>query len=96
MTKEEAQLNEWMKEIAPSHQLRKFFGHIPEKFETFKALYTAELDADSVQPYLEKLRIWAERGTITLLYAAKDTQYNHAIILKQYLDQRNAKKSPNK
>lgn len=95
VTKEEARLTDWMKEVAPSHQLRKFFGHIPERFEAFKALYLAELDADSVQPFLQKLRIWTERDTITLLYAAKDKQYNHAVILKEYLDQQNAKKPPN-
>lgn len=91
VTKEEARLTVWMKEIAPSHPLRQFFGHIPERFEAFKALYIAELDADSVQPFLQKLRKCAERDTITLLYAAKDKQYNHAVILKEYLDQLNAK-----
>lgn len=86
IAKEKAQLTLWMKEVAPSTELRKWFGHIPEKFAEFEAKYREELSEAAVQPYLEKLRKLAVQGRVTLLYAKKEETYNHALILKRYLE----------
>lgn len=86
ISKEAAQLALWMKEIAPSPELRVWFGHRPERFEPFAARYTAELADAAARPYLERLMEWAERGKVTLLYAAKDMRHNHAVVLKRYVE----------
>ncbi|MFB5758814.1 DUF488 domain-containing protein [Paenibacillus medicaginis] len=83
--KRRAQLTTWMKEVAPSGELRRWFGHDPDKFTEFSSRYMEELQGASAQPYLRQLREWAENHTVTLLYAAKDEQCNHALILKQVL-----------
>ncbi|MGE7273427.1 DUF488 domain-containing protein [Brevibacillus panacihumi] len=86
IAKEKAQLTLWMKVVAPSTELRKWFGHIPERFAEFEAKYRQELSEAAVQPYLEQLRKLAVQGRITLLYAKKEEAYNHALILKRYLE----------
>ena len=80
--------DEWIRDIAPSADLRRWFGHDPERFETFARRYRKELEGDEQAERLA--RIAAERP-ITLLYAAKDREHNHAIVLADYLSKR---KSP--
>ena len=82
--KEEARLDDWLKEIAPSDALRKWFGHDPAKWEEFRARYRAELQSHGEQ--LAELRTAASEGTVTLLYAAKDAEHNNAVVLKELLD----------
>ncbi len=84
VSKEAAQLDEWLQEIAPSTELRKWFDHEPEKFEEFAHRYKGELTnrEEAVQSLLEI----TDRQTVTLLYAAKDKQHNHAKVLKEFLD----------
>ncbi|MGN7359324.1 DUF488 domain-containing protein [Paenibacillus sp. SAF-054] len=91
LTKEKARLTSWMKEVAPSPELRIWFGHRPERFEAFKARYESELSGAEVQPLLEKIRSSSASGKVTLLYAAKDRQHNHAIVLKAYLEEQEEK-----
>lgn len=81
--KEDLKLDGWVRDIAPSPNLRLWFGHRPERFEEFRTRYRQELDRnpDAVRPLLEAAR----RGPITLLYAAKNTEYNNAVVLKDYL-----------
>lgn len=86
VSKDNAQLTQWMKEVTPSPALRTWFNHQPERFEAFAARYEAELSAAAVQPYLLQLKAWSQSENVTLLYAAKHPQINHAIILKQYID----------
>ncbi|MGI6176138.1 MAG: DUF488 domain-containing protein [Christensenellales bacterium] len=87
ISKEKAQLDGWIKELAPSSQLRKWFGHKAEKFEEFAALYQAELDADTeAQSAVRQLLLQSRGNMVTLLYGAKDPEINHAIILKAYLE----------
>lgn len=86
VTREDAKLAVWMKEVAPSPALRTWFGHDPDKFEPFAARYEAELSEPRVRPYLERLRQWAERDGVTLLYAARDERHNHAVVLKRFLE----------
>lgn len=81
--KENAGVDLWMKEIAPSSELRKWFGHEPERFKEFESRYRDELKHN---PEMEKLRqLQKEHNIITLLYGAKDEQHNQTIILKKML-----------
>ena len=75
----------WLKDIAPSDELRHWFGHDPAKWDEFRRRYAAELDAN-LGPVRE-LRDLIARGPVTLLYAAKDTQHNNAVALREYLAQ---------
>ncbi|MNE58267.1 hypothetical protein D3C80_1532850 [compost metagenome] len=77
------QIEEWNKEVAPSVALRKWFDDKKERFEEFSKLYIHELMAKTDE--VNRLKIIAKTEDITLLYAAKDPEINHAIILKDYL-----------
>lgn len=86
LSKERAQLDLWLKEVAPSPELRKWFHHDPEKWTEFQRRYAAELKdrKEAVRLLKEK----AKEGTVTLLYAAHDTEHNGALILKRFLERR--------
>jgi uncharacterized protein YeaO (DUF488 family) len=84
--KEGARIDLWLKEVAPSTALRKWFGHDPTKWREFKKRYFAEL-ADNA-PVVEELVKQAKRGLVTLVYGAKDKTHNNALALKEYLEQR--------
>ena len=84
LKKNEAQIDEWLKEIAPSTRLRKWFGHDPARWKEFKKKYAAELDGQRDQ--VEKLAREASKRRITLLFSAKDTQHNNAVALKEYIE----------
>lgn len=87
ISKEKAHLDGWVKELAPSHQLRIWFGHRAENFEKFTMLYCAELDGDAeAQAAAQQVMLQSKENTVTLLYGAKDPQVNHAVILKKYLE----------
>jgi uncharacterized protein YeaO (DUF488 family) len=83
MSKERLVMDAWLKEVAPSTDLRHWFGHDPEKWEEFKSRYRSELDGnpDAWKPLVEA----AKRGKVTLLYAAHDGEHNNAVVLKEYL-----------
>lgn len=84
LSKEKAALDEWIKEIAPSTLLRKWFNHDPEKWEEFGKRYEEELKSNStLVKYLKQL---THKKRVTLLYGAKDTAHNEAIILKHFLE----------
>jgi uncharacterized protein YeaO (DUF488 family) len=83
--KETAKIDLWLKEVAPSGELRKWFSHDPEKWEEFRKKYAAELDAK--QPLLKEIRqMEKEKGTVTLLYSARDVEHNNAVALKAVLE----------
>ncbi|UTE78759.1 DUF488 domain-containing protein [Rossellomorea sp. KS-H15a] len=87
ISKEDADLEEWMKEITPSPSLRKWFNHDPEKFEKFKQAYKDELHHDEEkQKILRKLKEMSENERVVLLYGAKDEKHNHAVVLKEVLE----------
>lgn len=87
ISKEKARLDGWLKELAPSRQLRIWFGHRAENFEKFAVLYRAELDADAeTQAAARQVILQSKATMVTLLYGAKDPQINHAVILKDYLE----------
>ncbi len=83
VTKERAALDLWLKQIAPSPELRKWFGHDPARWDEFQKRYWEELDANPEA--VADLRQKAREGPITLIYAAKDVQHNGALALKEYL-----------
>jgi uncharacterized protein YeaO (DUF488 family) len=81
--KEDAHIDIWLKEAAPSTELRKWFGHDPEKWEQFITKYKAELkDSDAFTTLTELIH---DHNTVTLLYGAKDEQHNQALALKQFI-----------
>jgi len=80
-----AKLDEWDKEVAPSTELRKWFGHKPERFDEFSELYRGELKKKTKE--LDRIRNIAEKQIVTLLYGAKDPKINHAIVLQEVLNQ---------
>ncbi len=76
-------LDTWLKDVAPSTALRKWFAHDPAKWERFRARYFRELDAnpDAWRPILEAAR----RGSVTLVYSSHDAEHNNAVALREYL-----------
>ncbi|WCR26916.1 DUF488 family protein [Paenibacillus thiaminolyticus] len=88
MSKENAHLTAWMKDIAPSAELRKWFNHIPAKFPEFQRRYEAELTSAALQDDIRQLISWVRESDVTLLYAAKDEQYNQALVLQRFLTDR--------
>lgn len=83
LTKEKAKVDLWLKEIAPSNELRKWFGHDPERWPQFEERYRDELKQHSEQ--LALLREKAARGRVTLLYGARDEEHNEAVVLQRQL-----------
>lgn len=84
LTKEKARVDLWLKEIAPSTELRKWFGHDPEKWDRFGGLYEKEIRHKDA--LMEILKGKASQGTITLIYAARDEKHNEAQVLKRFLE----------
>lgn len=84
LTKEKAAVDRWMKEVAPSTELRKRFSHTPEKWEEFRRCYAAELDA--VPDAVAELHAMADAGTVTLLFGTREERRNNAVALKAYLE----------
>lgn len=84
--KTELDAKAWLKEVAPSTELREWFEHDPAKWSAFKRKYYAELDrgGEAWKPIAQAAR----RGNVTLLYSARDTEHNNAIALKAYLDKK--------
>jgi uncharacterized protein YeaO (DUF488 family) len=83
LTKEKARVDLWLKEVAPSTELRKWFAHDPAKWPEFKARYKAELKHNA--PQLALLKQAVIRGHTTLLYGARDTEHNEAVVLQELL-----------
>lgn len=83
VSKEEAQLDEWARELAPSSELRRWFGHDPARFAAFRRRYLDELAAQEAK--LSELRRRAREGTLTLVYGARDQEHNDAVVLGELL-----------
>lgn len=84
LTKIRAAVDLWLKEIAPSTELRKWFGHDPKKWTEFRRRYRAELKSHPDE--LKMIKSKAKEGAVTLLYGARDQEHNEAIVLQQLLD----------
>ena len=83
LTKEKARVDLWLKDVAPSTELRKWFAHDPAKWTEFRSRYHEELKRNPEQ--LSLLRQEAAKGTVTLVYGAKDQQHNEAVVLQRLL-----------
>jgi uncharacterized protein YeaO (DUF488 family) len=86
--KDALMLDAWLKDVAPSTELRRWFGHDPDRWQEFRRRYAAELEArpDAWAPIVQADR----SGTVTLLYSSHDTEHNNAVALKAYLEARSA------
>ncbi len=86
MKKEDLKMDAWLKDVAPSDALRRWFGHDPLKWKEFEQRYRAELlkNPDSWHPIVEA----GKYGNVTLLYSARDTEHNNALVLKSFLERR--------
>jgi uncharacterized protein YeaO (DUF488 family) len=85
LTKEAARLDAWLKDLAPSHALRTWYAHDVERWDEFQERYWQELEQK--QDALEELASRAGTGRVTLVYAARDTEHNSAVALRNYLEQ---------
>ena len=85
LSKERAHIDLWLKEIAPSSELRTWFGHDPEKFAEFRRRYQNEIASETGQTALAKLRAQAKQGPVTLVFAARDTEHANAVVLRDLL-----------
>lgn len=92
MKKEALDADAWLKEVAPSTELRKWFGHRVERWNEFRRRYRKELNAnpDAWAPLLEA----SKRGTVTLLYSAHDLEHNGAVVLGEYLGEQSRARRP--
>ncbi|MCL5024252.1 MAG: DUF488 domain-containing protein [Nitrospirae bacterium] len=84
LRKEQAHFDEWIRDISPSDELRKWFGHDPSKWQEFRSRYKAEMKTR--KDFIEKLRDYSEKGTVTLLYSAKDEEHNNALVIKEVIE----------
>ncbi|MCE7927698.1 MAG: DUF488 family protein [Dehalococcoidia bacterium] len=86
LSKERAAVDEWLREVAPSTELRQWFAHDPEKWAEFKRRYREELAEPAAAEALTRLRDLAAGGTLTLLFAARNETMNDAVALAEYLE----------
>jgi len=86
--KEEAHVEQWMRELGPSNQLRKFFGHDPARWREFRTRYLAELGRPDAASLLAELLKIARSGSLTLIYSAKDQEHNQAVVLRELLNRK--------
>jgi uncharacterized protein YeaO (DUF488 family) len=84
LSKEKAQLDIWLKEVAPSDDLRKWFSHDPDKWNGFKERYFKELDQK--EAYVNQIIQMSEKNNVTLLYATKDENFSNAVVLNEYIE----------
>ena len=85
ISKERAHIDLWLKDVAPSTELRKWFNHEPQKFPEFRRRYEAELKSEAAQKGLARLREIAKQGQLTLVFAAHDADYSNAVVLHDLL-----------
>ncbi len=85
LSKERAHIDLWLKEVAPSTELRRWYGHEPDKFAEFRRRYESELAGEPARTAVNKLRDMAEHGKVTLVFATHDTELSNAAVLRDYL-----------
>jgi len=87
LRRSEAAIDEWMKEVAPSDELRRWFGHREERWHQFRERYRDELRAPGQMEILRQLARDAQKGNVTILYSAKDTERNNARVLAGFISE---------
>jgi uncharacterized protein YeaO (DUF488 family) len=85
LAKERAHIDLWLKDVAPSRELRQWYGHDPAKFAEFRRRYAGELVVEPARSALERLRALAARGSVTLVFAAHDPALSNAVVLRDLL-----------
>ena len=90
--KADAAIDEWIKDIAPSTTLRKWFGHDPARWQEFRSRYAAEVRQHPEQ--LDRLKVLARQGLVTLVFSAHDEVHNDAVALREFLLERQTKRKP--
>jgi uncharacterized protein YeaO (DUF488 family) len=85
LSKGRAHIDLWLKDVAPSAELRKWYGHDPEKFEEFRRRYESELATEPAQSEVKKLRELAAQGRVTLIFSTHDADHSNAAVLRDYL-----------
>ncbi len=93
VTKEAARVRQWLRELGPSDELRKFFNHDPARWNEFRKRYRQELKAPHVRRMLRELANLAAENTITFVYSARDEVHNQAVVLREVLDRMTAGQS---
>ena len=83
LSKEEAAIDEWLKDIAPSDELHKWFGHEKDKFAEFRKRYIKELSTPGRLEQLNRIAAMARENNVTLVYSARDTEHNNAVVLAE-------------
>lgn len=91
--KEDLIFDEWVKDLAPSKELRQYFAHESYKWKSFKSLYRKELHTKEAREKLKLLGKRALKGTVTLIYSAKDEEHNNAVVLKDIISRWIAKRT---
>jgi uncharacterized protein YeaO (DUF488 family) len=86
LSKSEAHIDEWLKDLAPSTELRKWFGHDPQKWGEFRKRYIKELSSPEKTRLLEDIARRSRRETITLIYSAKDTEHSDVKVLEELIE----------
>lgn len=85
VTKAESGIDEWLKDLGPTTELRKWFGHDPEKWEEFRKKYVKELSAPDKEALLGKIAQSASRSNVTLIYSSKDTEHSDVKVLQELI-----------
>ena len=85
ISKERAHIDLWLKDVAPSTELRKWFNHDPQKFQEFRRRYETELKSEAAQEALTKLRQIGQQGQLTLVFATRDAVHSNAVVLQDLL-----------
>lgn len=88
LRKEQAHFDDWLKDIAPSDSLRKWFHHDPNRWDEFEQRYARELESDDARAALDDLVQRAVSETVTLIYSAHDEEHNNAVALKTMIERR--------
>ncbi len=85
VSKDEAQLDAWYRDLAPSTELRRWYGHTPERWEEFREKYRVELQAEKPKSLLQELSERGRRGPVTLVFGARDAEHSQAEVLRELL-----------
>jgi uncharacterized protein YeaO (DUF488 family) len=93
LSKDSAAIDAWMRDVAPSDELRTWFGHRPERWDAFRERYRAELSSPAAALLLERLTEMARAGTLTLVFGARDEAHNQAVVIAEMLQARLAEAS---
>ncbi len=94
VSKEKAAFDDWFKDLSPSDELRQWFGHEPDRFAEFRRRYIKELSTPEKQALLKRVANMAEKADVTLVYSAKDTEHNNAVVLGELITALMATRAP--